>query len=259
MTREYQRFVAIGDSQTEGLYDVGGDGRLIGWADRLARYLAEANPAVLSANLAVRGKVSAEIYEEQLQAAIDLDPDLVTVMCGVNDVRHSSASIDEIVEVIEDMYVQLGRTGATVVGFTFPRMTEKIPLAGRLTPLLEQLNQGIRFAAERHDAVLVDLEGAPIDPRHWSEDRIHLSQEGHSMLAEAVAGVLGLVDAKDWPAPSNGLRAEPRAVRAIHDALWVVRFVMPSLVRRARRRSTGAERQPKRPNLEPVMPWRFEG
>lgn len=53
----YHRYVAIGDSQTEGVGD--GDDRvgLRGWADRLAERLAAANPGLEYANLAVRGRM----------------------------------------------------------------------------------------------------------------------------------------------------------------------------------------------------------
>jgi lysophospholipase L1-like esterase len=78
----FARYVAIGDSQTEGLNDSDGRGGFIGWADRLARHLATANPDVLYANLAVRGRVTRQIHEERLAPAIVLQPDLITVMAG---------------------------------------------------------------------------------------------------------------------------------------------------------------------------------
>ena len=62
----YVRYVALGDSQTEGLND--GDELIgyCGWADRLAERLAQLNPALLYANLAVRGKRTTQIHDEQL-------------------------------------------------------------------------------------------------------------------------------------------------------------------------------------------------
>ena len=63
--RRYARFIAIGDSYTEGLDDPGPDGSFRGWADRFADILAEANPAVEYANLAIRGKRITQVVEEQ--------------------------------------------------------------------------------------------------------------------------------------------------------------------------------------------------
>ncbi|MFM9150506.1 MAG: hypothetical protein ACKORA_08600, partial [Solirubrobacterales bacterium] len=43
--RRFERFVAIGDSQTEGVGDLpNADGTDRGWADRFASTLARANP-----------------------------------------------------------------------------------------------------------------------------------------------------------------------------------------------------------------------
>src|SRR5215211_343528 len=87
----YRRYVAIGDSSTEGLEDPDGQGGYRGWADRLAQQLADSQDEPLEyANLAVRGLRMHEIRESQLEAALALEPDLLTVFGGVNDVigRH---------------------------------------------------------------------------------------------------------------------------------------------------------------------------
>jgi hypothetical protein len=51
----FERYVAIGDSTTEGLWDPSRSRGYRGWADRLAERLAETDPTVRYANLAVRG------------------------------------------------------------------------------------------------------------------------------------------------------------------------------------------------------------
>ena len=89
----WSRFVAIGDSFTEGVGDPEADspGGLRGWADRFAEVLAEHNSDLAYANLAVRGKLIRQITDEQLEAAIDLRPDLVSVCAGGNDVIRFTA------------------------------------------------------------------------------------------------------------------------------------------------------------------------
>src|ERR1700727_2699979 len=52
----YSRFVAIGDSQTEGLWDGDETTGLLGFADRLAVMLDSLHPGLQYANLAIRGK-----------------------------------------------------------------------------------------------------------------------------------------------------------------------------------------------------------
>ena len=64
----YRRYVALGDSTTEGMDDPRPDGTYRGWADRLAERLAQDNPDLLYANLAIRGRRIAQVREEQLAA-----------------------------------------------------------------------------------------------------------------------------------------------------------------------------------------------
>jgi len=56
-----------------------------GWADRLAETLAAIEPDLRYANLAVRGKLAAQVAEEQLEPALALEPDLASVLSGLND------------------------------------------------------------------------------------------------------------------------------------------------------------------------------
>src|SRR5208282_6834273 len=86
MTLRFKRYVAIGDSSTEGLQDPDGAGGYHGWANRLAERVAQAQGGVLYANLSVRGKRSREICEEQLGPALAMKPDLATVFAGSNDI-----------------------------------------------------------------------------------------------------------------------------------------------------------------------------
>lgn len=70
MTPRFSRYVAIGDSSTEGLEDPDGAGGYRGWANRLAERAAQDRGGLLYANLGVRGKRSRDIREEQLGAAL---------------------------------------------------------------------------------------------------------------------------------------------------------------------------------------------
>src|SRR3954466_9574620 len=91
----FHRYVALGDSGTEGVGDEPHpDGSERGWADRLAAILAEKNPQLLYAHLAVRGRLTAQIHEEQLGPALALEPDLATVMAGLNDIIRPRHDLD---------------------------------------------------------------------------------------------------------------------------------------------------------------------
>src|SRR6188508_2638351 len=82
----YERYVAIGDSTSEGLDDPDGQGGYRGWANRLAERIAAQQGHLLYANLAIRGRTTRQIREEQLAPALAMRPDLSTVVAGTNDV-----------------------------------------------------------------------------------------------------------------------------------------------------------------------------
>lgn len=85
MTGSPVRYVAIGDSLSEGVGDeTRPDGSHRGWTDRLAAMLAQDRP-VASANLAIRGRTARQVVEEQLEPAVALRPTLASISAGTND------------------------------------------------------------------------------------------------------------------------------------------------------------------------------
>ena len=126
----WTRYVAIGDSFTEGLNDdepvdhpgVATPDRFSGWADRLAALLAAdaeaAGEAFAYANLAVRGRLLADIAGSQADAALALEPDLVSVVGGGNDILRPRADVDALSARIESAVARIRATGADVLLFT---------------------------------------------------------------------------------------------------------------------------------------------
>src|SRR3954451_23704520 len=84
----WQRYVALGDSFTEGLDDPDpqGDGTFRGWADLTATELSAARPGLQYANLAIRGRLFDTIVAEQVGPALAMRPDLISFAAGGNDV-----------------------------------------------------------------------------------------------------------------------------------------------------------------------------
>ena len=72
----FHRYVALGDSFTEGVGDPdpARPNGLRGWADRVAEVLATQTDDFGYANLAVRGRKLGPIVAEQLDAAVALEP-----------------------------------------------------------------------------------------------------------------------------------------------------------------------------------------
>ncbi|GAA4562580.1 SGNH/GDSL hydrolase family protein [Planotetraspora kaengkrachanensis] len=252
------RYVALGDSQTEGLGDGDDLTGLRGWADRLAENLARRSPELRYANLAVRGRLAREVRDGQLAPALALEPDLATVVAGVNDLMRPRFDADEVAGHLEAMFSALTAQGALVATLTFPDLTLLIPLARPLSSRVTALNARIRDAARRHGVVVAETSGHPVvtDPRLWSVDRLHAGPLGHQLIADAVAHALALPGSDDsWtsPLPLEGLPAAGR--RTVGGELrWAGTFLGPWLGRRLLGRSSGDGRTAKRPQLLPVRP-----
>ncbi|MDF5755670.1 SGNH/GDSL hydrolase family protein [Spongiactinospora sp. TRM90649] len=251
----YLRYVAVGDSQTEGMND--GDETIgyRGWADRLAESLAAAEPGFRYANLAVRGRLAARIRAEQTAPALALRPDLVTVMAGMNDMPRPGFDAAAVAAEVEAMLAAFRATGAQVVTFTFPDVARIAPLMRRLRPRVIDLNDRIRAAAHRHGALLVDTFPHPVttDPRLWSPDRLHATPLGHARIAAAVAHTLRLPGSDaSWTEPLSPLPPPGAWRRARTEAVWATTFLGPWALRRLRGRSSGDGRTAKRPELRPL-------
>ncbi|MEU9004815.1 SGNH/GDSL hydrolase family protein [Streptomyces sp. NPDC048551] len=249
------RYVALGDSQTEGLGDGDDTVGLRGFADRLAAHLAVAHPGLLYANLAVRGRLAGQVRAEQLAPALALRPDVATVVAGVNDVLRPRFDAAATAAHLEEMFAALTATGTRVATVTFPDVAEVAPLAKPLRPRVLDLNARIREAAARHGVAVAEtgLVPAATDPRMWSTDRLHASPLGHARIAAALAEALGLPGSDDsWthPLPPGPPRGALSAVAA--ELGWAAGFLGPWLGRRLRGRSSGDGRTAKRPGPLPL-------
>jgi lysophospholipase L1-like esterase len=255
MTRRFERYVAIGDSTTEGLDDPDGHGGYRGWADRLAQRIASLQGSLLYANLAVRGRTTKQIRDEQLATAVAMKPDLSTVVSGTNDLLRRRFDAEGVASTVEEMQRALIGAGATVITWTLPDLRDVMPFARLMGVRTEALNDALRTACARSGALLLDLASHPVagDPRLWSSDRLHANSAGHARVADALAYTLGLPDTDlSWseplpPAPPKTLKEKVAA-----EVAWGLEFLMPWMWRHLRGRSSGDGREAKRPRLTPV-------
>ncbi|MFD0227550.1 SGNH/GDSL hydrolase family protein [Streptomyces hirsutus] len=251
----YTRYVALGDSQTEGVGDGDDVTGLRGWADRLAEHVAAADPGLEYANLAVRGRVAGQVRAEQLGPALALRPDLATVVAGVNDLLRPRFDAAEVAGHLEAMFAALTEAGTHVVTLTFPDIGRIAPAARPLRSRLFDINDRIRAAAARHGVSVAEIEPHDVstDPRLWSTDRLHASPLGHARIAEAAAQAIGLPGTDDsWTRPLPLLPAPTRLRATAAELRWAATFLGPWLGRRLRGRSSGDHRLAKRPELQLV-------
>jgi lysophospholipase L1-like esterase len=251
----YTRYIAIGDSQTEGLWDGDDVVGLLGFADRLAAQLDSHHPGLHYANLAIRGTLVADVLREQVPAALAMQPDLITVCVGMNDVIQPGRSFARALADLETLYATLAESGATVVTTTFPNVAQFLPLGWLVSGRLARINNAIMQAADRYGFRLVDLFNAPSmrDLDTWDIDRVHASTKGHILFAAAAAEALNLPDSNHgWAEASpNPTRLSFRA-RSYGKVRWAHEKFTPWVWRRMRGLSSADGRVPKRPRLQPL-------
>ncbi|MFF4159790.1 SGNH/GDSL hydrolase family protein [Streptomyces sp. NPDC001678] len=247
----YTSFVAVGDSFTEGMSDGLPDGSYRGWADLLAARLAARTTGFRYANLAVRGKLIAQIADEQAGPAAAMGADLVTLVGGLNDVLRPKCDVDLVCARLAEAADRLAPSCRQLVLMRSPG--RRGPVAERFRPRMEHLFGFVDELAERHGAVVVDLFGADVlgDPRLWAEDRLHLDAEGHRRVAEAVWQALGHPAEYDWRAPLPPAVRPGWAARRTADARFAREHLAPWIGRRLTGRSSGDGRPPKRAELLP--------
>jgi len=249
----YSRYVAMGDSQTEGLWDGDDTVGLMGFADRLAVMIEDHYPGLAYANLAVRGRRIRDVVDDQLPEALAMRPDLITVCIGMNDITRPGPGFDRTLNELDDLHVRLSQSGATVVTTTFPDIASILPVGRLLASRVLEVNDSIRTAADRHGFRLVDLYDVPsmAEPDTWSADRVHGSRKGHMLFAAAAAEALGLPGSNhDWAESRPGAGRPSLSSQLYSQVLWTHNMLMPWLWREARGRSAGDGREPRRPRME---------
>ncbi|GLZ35395.1 SGNH hydrolase [Lentzea sp. NBRC 105346] len=246
----YQRFVALGDSCTEGLDDLQPDGVYRGWADFAAELMAEQY-----ANLGVRGRRLDQITAEQMPVAATLRPDLIALFGGGNDLMSHGYNTLEVTRRVDVAVRKATELAPTVAVFTLSDISRRMPFGWRMRPRIQALNDAVRDAAARYDAVLVDVwaDDCVHDSRYFGPDRLHLSTLGHLRLAGHLLSALDVPFPAEWLAPLPG-QAAPASLLDHWD--WLRTQVLPVAYTRLRNRligrSPGDGFKPKRPDLLPV-------
>jgi lysophospholipase L1-like esterase len=248
----FHRYVALGDSFTEGVGD-SDDSRpngVRGWADRVAEVLAGDEFAY--ANLAIRGRKLLQILDTQIDPAIAMRPDLVSIYAGANDVLRPRVDIDRLVEAYDVAIGRLTGTGAQVVMFT-AYDPGGAPVFGALRGRFAVYNELVRQVAERHGATLVDFWSLRDyrDDRLWDVDRMHMSSAGHQRMAIAVLDVLGVAhDLRPLELAERPLLTAKQ--RRAANLQWATAHVAPWVKRRLTGTSSGDNLDPRWPTLAPV-------
>ncbi len=236
----YRRYVALGDSFTEGVGDVDPTrpNGVRGWADRVAEVMAERTPEFAYANLAVRGRGIDRIVKEQVAPAIALEPDVVTIYGGSVDLMWPHVDVDALLATYESAIEQLVDSGAKVVVFT--AYGARATTVGRLLRgRFAVYNEAVREIAQRRGATLVDFwRMTEYDDAGYWDGHGFLGAPGHRLMAIKVLDTLGVRHQLPTPKPLVVIE-EPSAGGPVREVRRLAARALPWAVRRMLRGLAG--------------------
>lgn len=250
------RYVALGDSMTEGVGDPdpARPNGVRGWADLVAEQLTAAHPDTRYANLAVRGRLLRGIVEGQLDACLALEPTLVSLYAGGNDMLRPRVDVDALMEVYEQAVARLRASGAEVVLFTAFDPGRDAPTSWT-RPRQALYNEHVREIADRHGCRVLDYWRMRTlqDWRYWAVDRLHMSAAGHTYVAARMLELLGVAHALELP-PTEQLpvTASPGVLK--EDLYWAREYLLPWIGRRLRGTSSGDTVAARHPGWTTLFP-----
>ncbi|MEE4021714.1 SGNH/GDSL hydrolase family protein [Gordonia sp. PKS22-38] len=242
------RYVAVGDSFTEGVGgDLAGD-QVQGWADLVAADLAAEYGGIDYANLAVRGRLLAPIATDQIDAALALDPlpTLLTFNGGGNDMLRRGIDLAGLIDLTRTAVRRCRDAGIEVVLLAGADPSGGLPFRDKIRARGEYLTTEISSLASAEDITFVDMfhDDEIRRPAYWSDDRLHLNPIGHQRVAAQVLRTLGV---HTVPVPERPT-VTSRVPRAVNDLRFVRSHLTPWMIRRLRGRSSGDTRSAKYPD-----------
>jgi lysophospholipase L1-like esterase len=251
----WRSFVAIGDSFTEGLDDQDpSTGIFRGWADLVAMRLAENETDFTYANLAIRGRLFDNIVDEQVPAALRMQPDLYSFAAGGNDALRRGFEAARLVTRLDTVVKTLRNSGGHVIVFRWADVSGRLPGQRMILPRVNALNNAIAEVAARRGAKLVDLwnDDEYRNPALWSIDRLHMNAAGHRRTAAHVLAALDVKAEATWLDAPPHLQPLPWARARAADVQWAREHLAPWVKRRLTGRSSGDLITAKRSALAPV-------
>ena len=180
-------YVALGDSTGAGVGARDG-----GYVARLFKRLEERRPDSKLSNLCVSGSTTEDLIRDQLQKGVALNPDLVTVGIGINDIGHGltleqfAKNYDQILSTLQE------KTHATIVVTNIPDISTapKIPSSMRseYQRQIDEFGKRLEEIANKHGVTIFDVytitkRELPEHPEYFSADGFHPSDQGYELWA----------------------------------------------------------------------------
>jgi len=184
-------YVALGDSTVEG---IGASRSELNYVSRLYARLREVYRNARVENLGVGGATSVDVLARQLDRAVALAPDLVTLSVGPNDITER-VPLTDYTRNIDAIFGRLAsQTRAVLVVNLLPDLAvtprfrghEAEAVVGRRSI---EFNAALARLAKRHGVQVVDLyepsrREVPARPELMARDGYHPSDLGYARWAE---------------------------------------------------------------------------
>lgn len=180
-------YVALGDSTGAGVGARNG-----GYVARLFKRLEERRPQSKLSNLCVSGSTTADVVRGQLERGVALNPDLVTIGIGINDIGHGltleqfSKNFDQILSTLKE------KTHATIVVTNLPDVSSapRIPnsMRSQYQRQIVEFCKRLEEIANKYGVTIFDIytttkKELPSHPEYFSADGFHPSDEGYELWA----------------------------------------------------------------------------
>jgi lysophospholipase L1-like esterase len=225
-------FIVLGDSAASGVGDSDELGNYFGWAYHLAEAFTE---PLTYLNLARPGAQSREVMLEQVPKIQNLEPDLVAVIVGGNDLLRNRFSPRELEQNLATTLSAIEDLGAISMLLELHDPTQIVPMPRLLRRVcrrrVEAVNRITRQLATRYESIFLETRTLPgiYEREKWHVDRMHPSRRGHQFIADSFAHLLrgrgfdiGLVD---YAKANNRSRRD--------SLLWMVRNGTPWFLKRS--------------------------
>lgn len=187
-----------GDSITDAGWDRNNDANLGGYVNMVASFFSAAHPEkkVRFLNRAISGNRAKDLADRWQKDCLDLKPDWVSIMIGINDTWRRYDSNDptpseayekSFRDILTRMRDTLGAKLILLEPFLLPTPADRVAWREDLDPKIA----AARRLAREFGAIYVPLDGmfaaAAVSrpPEFWAGDGVHPTQPGHALIARA--------------------------------------------------------------------------
>jgi lysophospholipase L1-like esterase len=156
-------------------------------------------------NMGIGGNTVRDLKERWQSDVLDLSPDWLSVMIGINDVtRHFNrrhmrewhVSLDEYEETLDQLVASAREGGVSGIVLMTPFFIES-NRRDRVREMVDRYGDAVKRIAGRHGTLIVDVQQAfdrYLEHHHSMElaaDRVHPNQTGHMIIARAWLQAVG--------------------------------------------------------------------